>query len=112
MELEAVLRAVGVEPSSAAPPASSSSAHGADNSRNRPPSLAHGAEHLEDVSIMPVAPRGARGDHDRCTPRNDWNTGGVHEKGITFPESTDWEFHGLDLKGTTEAHGTRRKAFG
>jgi hypothetical protein len=112
MELEAVLRAVGFEPSSAAPPASSSSAHGADNSRNRPPSLAHGAENLEDVSIMPVAPRGgARGPRPlHATERLEH--GGFHEKGITFPESTDWEFHGLDLKGTTEAHGTRRKAVG
>ena len=39
-------------------------------------------------------------------------SGYFHEKGITFPESTEWKFHGLDLKGTTEAHGTRRKAFG
>ena len=44
MELEAVLRAVGFEPSSAAPSASSSSAHGADSSSNRPPSPAHGFE--------------------------------------------------------------------
>ena len=57
MELEAVPRAVGFEPSSAAPSASSSLAHGADNSRNRPPSLAHGAENLEDVSPMNVPPR-------------------------------------------------------
>ena len=58
MELEAVPRAVGFEPSSAAPPASSSSAHGADNSRHRPPSLAHGAENLEDVPPKNAPPRG------------------------------------------------------
>ena len=28
------------------------------------------------------------------------------------PESTDWKFHGLDLKGTSEAQGKRRKADG
>ena len=59
MELAAVRRAVGFEPSSAAPPASSSSAHGADNSRNRPPSLAHGAENAEGVRTWLVQRRGS-----------------------------------------------------
>ena len=105
MELEAVLRAVGFEPSSAAPPASSSSAHGADNSRNRPPSLAHGAENLEDVPPKNVPPRGtpqgARPLHamERLEHR------GFHEKGITFPEPTEWKLHGLDLEG--DDRGTR-----
>ena len=31
------------------------------------------------------------------------------EKGITFPEMTEWKFHGLELRGT-EAHGKRRRA--
>ena len=112
MELEAVLHAVGFEPSSAAPSASSSSAHGADNSRNRPPSLADGAENLEDVSTMPVAPRGSARGARPLHARERLKHGGFHAKGTTFPESTDWKFHGLDLKGTTEAQGTRRKALG
>ena len=37
-------------------------------------------------------------------------SGYFHAKGITFPKSTDWKFHGLDLKGTSEAQGKRRKA--
>ena len=31
------------------------------------------------------------------------------EKGITFPELTEWKFHGLELRGA-EAHGKRRRA--
>ena len=30
-------------------------------------------------------------------------------KGITFPELTEWKFHGLELRGA-EAHGKRRRA--
>ena len=112
MELEAVLRAVGFEPSSAAPPAPSSSAHGADSSSNRPPSLAHGAEHADGVCTSLVLRRGSGPGARALQGTERLEHGGVHEKGITFPESTDWEFHGLDLKGATEAHGTRRKAFG
>ena len=31
------------------------------------------------------------------------------EKGITFPELTEWKFHGLELRGA-EAQGKRRRA--
>ena len=31
------------------------------------------------------------------------------EKGVTFPELTEWKFHGLELRGA-EAHGKRRRA--
>ena len=31
------------------------------------------------------------------------------DQGITFPELTEWKFHGLELKGT-EAQGKRRRA--
>ena len=31
------------------------------------------------------------------------------EKGVTFPELTEWKFHGLELKGT-DAQGKRRRA--
>ena len=31
------------------------------------------------------------------------------QKGVTFPELTEWKFHGLELKGT-EAQGKRRRA--
>ena len=31
------------------------------------------------------------------------------QKGVTFPELTEWKFHGLELRGA-EAHGKRRRA--
>ena len=41
-------------------------------------------------------------------------SGYSHEKGITFPERTEWKIHGLDLKGNDR--GTRQtkrgRAFG
>ena len=36
-------------------------------------------------------------------------SGYFHEKGITFPELTEWKFHGLELRGA-EAQGKRRRA--
>ena len=36
-------------------------------------------------------------------------SGYFQEKGITFPEMTDWKFHGLELKGVLEP-GKRRRA--
>ena len=95
MELEAVPRAVGFEPSSAAPPASSSSAHGADNSRNRAPSLAHGAENLEDVSTMNVPPRGsARGARPlHATER--WEHGGFSARVVFGAQIVEYD-NGVD----------------
>ena len=37
-------------------------------------------------------------------------SGYFQEKGITFPELTEWKFHGLDLRGAAEARGKRRRA--
>ena len=47
---------------------------------------------------MHVAPRGgARGPRPlHATERLEH--GGFHEKGITFPELTEWKFHGLELR--------------
>ena len=61
---------------------------------------------------MLVAPRGSTRGARPLHATERLEHGGFHEKGITFPESTDWKSHGLDLKGTTEAQGTPRKAFG
>ena len=36
-------------------------------------------------------------------------SGYFQEKGITFPEMTDWKFHGLELRGVAE-QGKRRRA--
>ena len=38
-------------------------------------------------------------------------SGYFREKGITFPELTEWKFHGLELKKTA-AQGKRRRADG
>ena len=59
VEFEAVLRAASSAPSSLGFEPSSSSAHGADSSNNRPPSLAHGAENAEGVRTWLVQRRGS-----------------------------------------------------